>query len=47
MAQTNRKLDHQFRLSYAEEVGSSFDPNIEDVNEWENLIQGKAPLSRL
>ncbi|XP_006463779.1 hypothetical protein AGABI2DRAFT_187264 [Agaricus bisporus var. bisporus H97] len=39
MLQTDRKIDHQFRLSYAQEVGSSFDPDIEDVNEWENLIQ--------
>jgi len=38
MAQTNRKTDHSYRLSYAQEVGSSFDPDIEDVAEWENEI---------
>lgn len=39
MAQTNRKTDHSYRLSYALEVGSSFDPDMEDVAEWEREIQ--------
>jgi len=39
MAQTNRKMNHNYRLSYALEVGSSFDPNLEDVAEWEHEVQ--------
>jgi hypothetical protein len=40
MNQSNRKADHSYRLSYALEVGSSFDPDLEDVAEWEQEIQG-------
>lgn len=43
MAQSNRKMDHSYRLSYALEVGSSFDPDIEDVAEWENELSGWYP----
>ncbi|PCH44911.1 hypothetical protein WOLCODRAFT_165489 [Wolfiporia cocos MD-104 SS10] len=30
-----RKQQHQYRLSYSHEVGSSYDPAIEDITEWE------------
>ncbi|KAG6901924.1 hypothetical protein C0995_006635 [Termitomyces sp. Mi166 len=35
---SNRKARHSYRLSYAEEVGSSFDPDLEDPEEWENEL---------
>ncbi|CCM04744.1 uncharacterized protein FIBRA_06934 [Fibroporia radiculosa] len=34
-----RKQQHEYRLSYAFEVGSSFDPDMEDMDEWERHIQ--------
>lgn len=40
MAQTDRKTEHTYRLSYAHEVGSSFDPDMEDIAEWEHEVQG-------
>ncbi|KAJ3576707.1 hypothetical protein NP233_g250 [Leucocoprinus birnbaumii] len=40
MTQVNHRTEHSYRLSYALEVGSSFDPDMEDVTEWENEIQG-------
>jgi hypothetical protein len=47
MAQTNRKTDHSYRVSYALEVGSSFDPDIEDVTEWEQEIQSTIPIHHM
>ncbi|KAF8970069.1 hypothetical protein BDZ97DRAFT_1652738 [Flammula alnicola] len=38
MANTNRKQSYSFKVSYAQEVGSSFDPDIEDVNSWEQEL---------
>ncbi|PPQ78246.1 hypothetical protein CVT25_011705 [Psilocybe cyanescens] len=35
VANASRKQTHSYRLSYAQEVGSSFDPDIEDVSSWE------------
>lgn len=40
MASNTRKQAHQFRLSYAHEVGSSLDPDMEDVTRWENEVAG-------
>lgn len=40
MTSLNHKRQHQYRLSYAAEVGSSFDPDMEDVAEWENELKG-------
>ncbi|TEB31956.1 hypothetical protein FA13DRAFT_1732236 [Coprinellus micaceus] len=31
----NRKEQHAYRASYAREVGSSFDPDMDDVSRWE------------
>ncbi|KAI0711271.1 hypothetical protein C8Q76DRAFT_622983 [Earliella scabrosa] len=39
-----RKERHGYRLSYACDVGSSFDPDMEDPKEWEDELQGIAPL---
>lgn len=40
MANASRKRTHAYRLSYAHEVGSSVDPDIEDVGQWEAELQG-------
>jgi len=39
MSNASRKHKHSYRLSYAHEVGSSFDPDIEDVSRWEDELQ--------
>ncbi len=41
MENANRKRQHTYRLSFAYEVGSSFDPNLEDVDSWEKELGGK------
>lgn len=38
MISANRKEKHSFRISYSHEVGSSFDPDMEDVDEWEDEL---------
>ncbi|KAJ3502930.1 hypothetical protein NLJ89_g8663 [Agrocybe chaxingu] len=38
MANAGRKVRHEYRLSYAQEVGSSFDPDMEDINSWEQEL---------
>ncbi|THH16606.1 hypothetical protein EW146_g4067 [Bondarzewia mesenterica] len=38
MASANRKRQHQYRVSYQLDVGSSFDPDMEDVGEWERQL---------
>lgn len=40
MASVNRKQQYSYRLSYAEDVGSSFDPDMEDVADWESDLKG-------
>ncbi|KAG6877648.1 hypothetical protein C0992_009592 [Termitomyces sp. T32_za158] len=37
---SNRRALHTYRRSYADEVGSSFDPDLEDPGEWENDLRG-------
>ncbi|KAJ8516714.1 hypothetical protein ONZ45_g6007 [Pleurotus djamor] len=39
MNHANRKSVHAYRLSYAEDVGSSFDPDMEDVEAWERELR--------
>lgn len=46
MASNQGKRRHNFRLSYAQDVGSSIDPNMEDVVGWEHDLQGTAPFLR-
>ncbi|KAH0834966.1 hypothetical protein J3R83DRAFT_10675 [Lanmaoa asiatica] len=41
MQSTNHKKSHSYRVSYAIEVGSSFDPDMEDASAWESELQGK------
>ncbi|CAL1709138.1 unnamed protein product [Somion occarium] len=39
MSSTKRKRLHQFRVSYAQDVGSSFDPDLDNITEWENDLR--------
>jgi len=39
------KKDHAYRLSYSHDVGSSFDPDMEDVSRWESELQETTPDS--
>lgn len=41
MVNTNRRQQHSYRVSYEIEVGSSFDPNLEDADAWEQELTGK------
>ncbi|KAG6856927.1 hypothetical protein H0H87_012178 [Tephrocybe sp. NHM501043] len=38
MSNANRKARHSYRISYADDVGSSFDPDIEKADEWEHEL---------
>ena len=40
-----RKSQHSYRVSYALEVGSSFDPDLEDMAKWEEELHGTAVSS--
>ena len=40
MTSARHKQQHNFRLSYQLEVGSSVDPDMEDVSRWEHELQG-------
>jgi hypothetical protein len=43
MANATRKQTHSYRVSYAQEVGSSYDPDMEDASRWEEeLTMGTA-----
>ncbi|KAF8655595.1 hypothetical protein AX16_003016 [Volvariella volvacea WC 439] len=39
----DRQEKHQYRRSYALDVGSSFDPDMEDIDEWEQHLSGTDP----
>ncbi|KAH8115932.1 hypothetical protein DFH11DRAFT_1542736 [Phellopilus nigrolimitatus] len=43
VANEKRKRAHAYALSYEIDVGSSFDPNIEDVAEWEDDLRSPSP----
>ncbi len=38
MANVNQKQRYSYRVSYAQEVGSSFDPDIEDMSRWNESL---------
>lgn len=40
MKSVQHRQRHSYRLSFQNEVGSSLDPNIEDIAEWERKLQG-------
>jgi hypothetical protein len=44
MASARHKQQHNFRLSYQLEVGSSVDPDMEDVSHWERELEGLTPF---
>ncbi|KAI6038346.1 hypothetical protein EDC04DRAFT_1991416 [Pisolithus marmoratus] len=39
----NHRSRHAYRLSYSLEVGSSFDPDLEDVSAWESELRTEPP----
>ncbi|KAI5997286.1 hypothetical protein F5J12DRAFT_906995 [Pisolithus orientalis] len=43
----NHRARHAFRLSYSLEVGSSFDPDLEDVSVWESELRGSVHAQHL
>ena len=43
MANATRKERHSYRVSYAQEVGSSIDPDLEDVASWEQELASVYP----
>jgi len=45
MQSTNHKKKHSYRVSYALEVGSSFDPDMEDPSSWESELQDQKSSS--
>ncbi|KAG2140695.1 hypothetical protein DEU56DRAFT_798284 [Suillus clintonianus] len=45
IANAAHKKTHEYRLSYSYDVGSSFDPDMEDVNRWESELQEMPPDS--
>ena len=45
MASARNKQRHNFRLSYQLEVGSSFDPDMEDISRWEDELEGPTPIA--
>jgi hypothetical protein len=45
MASARHKQQHTFRLSYQLEVGSSIDPDMEDISRWERELQGLTPAA--
>lgn len=47
MDNMNRKDRHSYRVSYAQEVGSSFDPDMEDIDRWEKELHSKRPSCHL
>ena len=49
MQNAERRKQHGYRVSYAIEVGSSVDPDMEDVAGWEDELRGTsfAPMFRL
>jgi len=46
MKSAQHRQRHSYRLSFQNEVGSSLDPNIEDIAEWERKLQGTVTRNR-
>ena len=47
MASARHRQQHSFRLSYQLEVGSSVDPDMEDISCWEHELQGPTLVALL
>lgn len=45
MSNVNRKERHSYKVSYAYDVGSSFDPDMENINDWEQELAGVLHMS--
>ncbi|KAF9220806.1 hypothetical protein BS17DRAFT_786605 [Gyrodon lividus] len=45
MQSANHKKQHAYRVSYSLEVGSSFDPDLEDASTWESELREPSPSS--
>jgi len=43
VASASRKQHYSYRLSFQDEVGSSLDPDMEDITEWERFLQEGSP----
>jgi len=43
VASASRKQHYSYRLSFQDEVGSSLDPDMEDITEWERFLQESSP----
>lgn len=43
MANLKSKEKYSYRVSYAYDVGDSFDPDMENVDEWVNSSPGTCP----
>lgn len=41
MSSVQHQRQHSYRVSYQQDVGSSFDPDMEDVSEWEHELNGQ------
>ncbi|KAI0694197.1 hypothetical protein BC835DRAFT_1415451 [Cytidiella melzeri] len=41
MASVKHQRQHSYRVSYAQDVGSSFDPDIEDLDQWEHELRAE------
>ena len=44
MVNDNRKIKHSYRLSYYDTCGDSIDPDLEDIEQWENELREGASL---
>ena len=40
MQSVNRKQKYEYKLSYHQDVGSSYDPELEDISQWESELRG-------
>lgn len=47
MASVEHQRKHSYKVSYSWDVGSSFDPNIEEEIEWEKELKGVCDLLNL
>ncbi|KAF8908525.1 hypothetical protein CPB84DRAFT_1843423 [Gymnopilus junonius] len=47
MADATRKQKHAYRVSYALDVGSSFDPDLEDISSWEHELEDPSPMESM
>lgn len=43
--EAERKRDYSYRVSFQQDVGSSFDPALEDPAEWEHDLRGTSSFS--